>query len=145
MRPLARPLAAALAVAALGGCATGGPAPSPSCGAAFDHADAILRAGLASYVGQMGRYAAARDPGTTTAGAEERARRRADAWTREHRPGFVAACRAWPEERVRCALMADVPRVLSACGLEDLVTSFTDEVVATFAARPIEPVAAPAR
>jgi hypothetical protein len=81
----------------------------------------------------------------TTAGAERRAWARADAWTAAHRPAFVAACRSWPEDQVRCVLVADVPRVLSACGLEPLVTSFTDDVVATFAARPVEPVAAPSR
>ncbi len=46
---------------------------------------------------------------------------------------------------MRCVLVADVPRGLSACGLDALVTSFTDDVVATFAARPVEPAGAPSR
>lgn len=139
----ARSLAVALAAAILG-CATAPAHEARSCGAAFDRADAVLREGLATYVAEMKRYAQARDPGTRTAGAEERARVRADAWTAERRPRVVAACGAWPEERVRCVLAAGSPQDLSACGLGELVSSFTDEVVATFAARPLDPAAAPA-
>lgn len=140
------PLAAALA-AALGGCA-GAQRPSPrapaaDCGPAFDHADRVLRDGLAAYVERMKAYAASRDPGATTAGAEARTRERADAWTAEHRPRFAAQCEGWPEEQRRCVRAADSPQALSACGLDELVTSFTDDVVATFAARPIEVAPAP--
>jgi hypothetical protein len=146
MRLLARSLVLlAAAAAALGGCATAGPPPAPPCAAAFDHADALLRDGLASYVGEIKRYAGARDPELSTAAPEKRTWARADAWTARQRPEFLAACRAWPEDQVRCVLVADVPRVLSACGLEALVTSFTDDVVATFAARPVEPAGAPSR
>jgi type IV pilus biogenesis protein CpaD/CtpE len=146
MRTPARSLVlTAIAVAALGGCATAGPPPGPSCEAAFEHADGLLREGFATYVVQIQRYATARDPGFSTAGAEERARVRADAWTAQHRPTFVAECRAWPEDRVRCVLAADVARVLPGCGLESLVTSFTDDVVATFAAQPIAPARTPSR
>ena len=144
MRSHARSLAVA-AVAALAGCTTAGPRPAQSCEAAFDHADALLRDGLATYVGEIRRYAGARDPELSTAAPERRAWARADAWTARQRPEFLAACRTWPEEQVRCVLLADIPRVLSACGLEPLVTSFTDDVVATFAARPIEPAGAPSR
>ncbi len=144
MRPCARSLVVALTLTA-GGCATAGPRPAESCDAAFDHADALLREGLSTYVGEIRQYAAARDPELTTAGAERRVWARADAWTAGHRPEFLAACRTWPEDQVRCVLLADVPRVLSACGLEPLVTSFTDDVVGTFAARPVEPAAAPSR
>jgi len=144
MRSNARSLAAAVMLG-LAGCATPAPRPAESCDAAFDHADALLREGLATYVGEIRRYAHARDPELSTASAEERAWSRADAWTASRRPGFVAACRSWPGDQVRCVLVADVPRVLSACGLEALVKSFTDDVVAEFAARPVEPAAAPAR
>ncbi len=143
MRPPARSLAVAALAAALGGCASASPRPADSCGAAFDHADALLREGFATYVGEIRQYAAARDPELSTAAAETRAWSRADAWTATHRPEFLAACRSWPEDQVRCILVADVPKVLSGCGLEPLVTSFTDDVVATFAARPVEPAAAP--
>ncbi len=141
MRSTACSLALAAAVA-LGGCATSRPRPSVSCDAAFDHANDVLREGFASYAAEIRKFAAARDPGMSTAAAEERAWSRADAWTAERRPGFLAECRAWPEDRVRCVLVADVPRVLSACGLEPLVTSFTDDVVASFAAKRVEAPAA---
>jgi hypothetical protein len=129
----------AAAAVALGGCAARQPArASGACEAAFDRADAVLREGLASYVAQMKRYAASRDPGASTAAAEERARARADAWSAALRPEVVDECRRWPEDRLRCVLAAGSPRALSACGLGALVTSFTDEVVASFAARPID-------
>lgn len=146
MPPPARPLAVAL-VLALGGCAgaTASARPSESCEAAFDHADALLRDGLSTYVAEIRRYAAARDPELTTARAEERVWARADAWTAAHRPEVLGACRTWPEDQVRCVLVADVPKVLSACGLEPLVASFTDDVVGAFAARPVEAAASPSR
>lgn len=142
MRSPAR-AALALALAALAGCAARGAAPASACAASFDRADGVLRAALASYVAQMRRFAAARDPGATTAPAEARVLARADAWTEARRPEVIAACRTWPEERTRCVLAAGSPQELSACGLDALVASFTDEVVASFAARPVEVGPAP--
>ncbi|HET8540102.1 MAG TPA: hypothetical protein VFL83_09555 [Anaeromyxobacter sp.] len=145
--PSPRALALA-ALAALSGCATAGPAAperSGPCDAAFARADRVLRAALASYVAEMKRFAASRDPGASTAAAEQRARTRADAWSTAHRPEIVSACRGWPDERLRCVLGADSPQGLSACGLDDVVASFTDDVVASFAARPVEPGGAPER
>ncbi len=53
MRSPARTLAIAFA-AVLGACATAGPQPAPSCEAAFEHADGLLREGFASYVAEIG-------------------------------------------------------------------------------------------
>jgi hypothetical protein len=125
--------AAALAVA----CAGPPRGAARSCDASFDHVDAVLRAGLDDYVREIGRYAAARDPQATTADAVSRVQVRADAWSKTERRPFLEACREWPEERHRCVLAARDAPALNACGLEPLVRSFTDDVVADFAARPI--------
>ncbi len=138
------PLAAALAAArALGGCATARSAPAQPCETAFQHADGVLRRALARYVADMKRFAAARDPGASTLVAEERVRTRADAWSDAHRREVVSACGAWPEEQLHCVVGAESPQALSACGLGDLVSSFTDEVLATFAAQPLDPALSP--
>ncbi len=138
-RPRHASLAAALAAAfALAGCATARTVPAGPCESAFQHTDAVLRRALATYVRDMKRFAAARDPGQSTALAEERVRSRADAWSDAHRREVVSACGGWPEEQIRCVASADSPQSLSACGLAELVSSFTDEVLAGFAARPLD-------
>ena len=137
MRSPFRSLVAAVA-AALGACATSGPRPSDACGAAFDRVNGILRESFATYAAGIRVYASARDPELSTARAEERAWARADAWAARERPAFLAACRTWPEDRARCVQAADDPKLLSACGLEPVVQSFTDDVVEAFAERPVE-------
>jgi hypothetical protein len=140
------PLAAALAAAiALGGCAAARTVPTGPCESAFQHADGVLRQALATYVREMKRFAATRDPGVSTARAEERVSSRADAWSDAHRRDVVSACGAWPEDQLRCVASAQSPQSLTACGLGELVSSFTDEVLASFAAQPLDPAAPPSR
>lgn len=124
-----------LLLAACAGAQRGG---GDRCDQAFSHADGLLRAGLAEYVTQMKRYAAARDPEVTTAAAEARVQEKAEAWTSAHRAPTVKECRAWPEERLVCVLGTRHASELGPCGLDALVRSFTDEVVADFAAKPFD-------
>ncbi len=125
--------AAALAVACAGAQRT----EARRCDDAFEHVNALLRAGLDDYVRGVSRYAAARDPQASTSDAEARVRLRADAWSMSERRSFLESCRGWAEERHRCVASARDAAALNACGLEPVVRSFTDEVVADFAARPL--------
>jgi hypothetical protein len=133
VRLLALPAAAALLA-----CASAQRAGPDRCEAAFERVDALLRAGLAGYVDGMKRFAAARDPDRTTGGPEARASAAADAWTAAHRAPVVEACRGWSEETRRCVLAAAAASDLGACGVAPLVQSFTDEVVAAYAAAPLD-------
>jgi hypothetical protein len=125
--------AAALAI----GCAGAQRSEARRCDDAFDHVNTLLRAGLDDYVRGVSRFAAARDPQATTSDAEARVRLRADAWSMSERRPFLESCRGWAEDRHRCVSAAREAAALNACGLEPVVRSFTDEVVADFAARPI--------
>jgi len=97
---------------------------------------ALLGEALDGYLEGMRKFAAARD-GASTAPAEARARARATEWEVAQRPGFEKVCRAFSPEEARCVREAASARELPGCGLEPLVTSFTDEVVAAFAANPL--------
>ena len=108
------------------------------CEGAAAHVDALLREGLETYVTQMKRYAAARDPEATTAGSEARVRTHADAWSKAHQPELASACRTWDDPQYRCVMDARLPADLNACGLAEVVNDFTDEVVADFAAQPLD-------
>jgi hypothetical protein len=108
------------------------------CEGAAAHVDALLREGLETYVTQMKRYAAARDPEATTAGSEARVWNHADAWSKAHRPELANACRRWDDAQYRCVMDARAPAALNGCGLASVVDDFTDEVVADFSARPLD-------
>lgn len=124
-------LPAAALVLACAGAPSGAP---DACPAAWDHAEGVLRAGLARYVRGMDAYVAAAAPGSSTAAAQARAAAAADAWSAQHREPFLAACRAAPPERTRCLLAAEAAPDLTACGEGDLVQSFSDEVLPAFSA-----------
>ncbi|HYG67582.1 MAG TPA: hypothetical protein VD838_07985, partial [Anaeromyxobacteraceae bacterium] len=87
---------------------------------------------------KMKRFTLARDPQVSTAGAEARVHDRAVAWSAAHEGPAVEECRGWSEERLVCVLEAKHASELAPCGLESLVQSFTDEVVAEYAARPFD-------
>jgi len=114
------------------------PAADPRCGALWPSASAALAAALDEYLEGMRKFAAARD-GASTAAAEGRARTRAIAWEAQHRPEVERGCGAWAPATLACALEAKSARALADCGpeAEALVTSYTDEVVAAFAASPL--------
>jgi hypothetical protein len=136
-------LSAAVALLGAGCAARRAPAASAAapadarCQAAFGHADGVLRAGLEQVMTDLTRYVKVRDPGADTAAAAARTRARADAFTAARGPAYVEACRAYPEDRLRCVERAAEPRDLSACGEEALVTAFTDEVLAEFTSDPL--------
>jgi hypothetical protein len=138
-----RTAVALLAAILLAGCAarrapaTAAPAGSPRCEAAFAHADALLRAGLETFMADMTRYVKVGNPRADTSQAMERTRAEADAFAARRRPAFVEGCASWPEERLRCVTAASAPPELSACGEEPLVKAFTDEVVAVFSRDPL--------
>ncbi len=108
------------------------------CGVAWGHATTVLRSALDDYLAGMRRYAAARD-GADTGPAEARARARAAEWEATRRGVFETACRAWPDETRACVTAASSAPGLGDCAPDtaDLVTSFTEEVVAAFAASPL--------
>jgi hypothetical protein len=129
---------AALSLAALAvACATAQRGRPDPCEATAERVDTILRDGLDGYLAQMRALAAAREPGASTAKAEARARERADTWSAARLGETAAACRGWTDAMRRCVEAAGDAPALNACGLEPLVTSFTDEVVAGFAANPL--------
>lgn len=149
MRAAAPALAALAAVAclSLAGCAGAAgaragspPAPrvEPRCAEAWARVSAALRGGLDEYLAGMRRFAAARD-GASTDAAEARARARAVEWEARRRPEVERACGTWAPETLACTLQAASARSLADCGPEPeaLVTSYTDEVVAAFAASPL--------
>jgi hypothetical protein len=139
----ARQPAALAAAILLAGCAARhapasvAPAGSPRCEAAFAHADALLRAGLDTFMADMTRYVQVGKPRADTSAAAARARAEADAYAARRRPAFVEGCGTWPEEKLRCVEAASAPPELSACGEEPLVKGFTDEVVAVFSRDPL--------
>jgi hypothetical protein len=138
-----RAAAAILAAILLAGCAARrapaavAPAGSPRCEAAFAHADALLRAGLETFMTGMTHYVKVGNPRAETSEATARARAEADAFAARRRPAFVEGCGAWAEERLRCVEATSAPPELSACGEEPLVQAFTDEVVAVFSRDPL--------
>jgi hypothetical protein len=128
-------LALALAASACAGVPERTARRSP-CADAWGHVTALLHEALETYLDGMRRFAAAHD-GKSTAAAEARARARAVGWEDSRRGGFDAACRAFSPEELRCVEAAASAPELLPCGQEPLVTSFTDEVVAAFAASPL--------
>jgi hypothetical protein len=137
MRAVAPFLVAALAASACSGAGPGLRAgPSTPCDEGWAHVTVLLHRALDEYLEGMRRFAVARD-GASTAPAEARARARAAEWEAAQRPGFEKVCRAFSPEEARCVREAASARELPGCGLEPLVTSFTDEVVAAFAANPL--------
>ena len=134
MRTVLACLTPALALA----CASSQRGRPEPCEAAAEHADGVLRAALDSYLAQMRAVVAARDPGASTAKAEARARTRADEWSAAQLPRIARECSSWPEERRRCVLSTADAVALKACGLDPVVQSYTDEVLAEFAARPLD-------
>ncbi|HEX9050211.1 MAG TPA: hypothetical protein VF841_06715 [Anaeromyxobacter sp.] len=129
-------LAAAVGAAlALGGCAGARTGEGRSCAAAYDHADGVLRRTLARSVGPAA-------PGNLGATVEqERLRARMDAWSEQHRQDVVSECGSWAEEQYRCVLGAQSAQALAGCGLGDLVSSFTTDVLGSVA--PLSPIIAP--
>lgn len=118
---------------------------SQRCQGASARVEYLLHAGLESYLDGMRQYAGARDPELSTAAAEERTKARSDAWTRAHREGIVRTCEEWSEDRYNCVMTAANAAALKHCGLEDVVKSYTDEVVSEHAARPFDRPGAPGR
>jgi len=131
------PLLVAVAATACSGAGAGlRSGPDAPCDEGWAHTTVLLGRALDAYLEGMRRFAAARD-GASTAPSEARARTRAAEWEAAHREEFGRTCRAWPPESLRCVAEAESALALHGCGLEQLVTSFTDEVVTTFAASPL--------
>jgi hypothetical protein len=118
---------------------------SQRCEAASARVEYLLHAGLESYLDGMRRYAGARDPELSTEAAEERTKARSDAWVRAHRDGIVRSCDEWSEDRYQCVMTAANAAALKHCGLEEVVRSYTDEVLSDHAARPFDRPGAPGR
>jgi len=112
------------------------PAPGARCDEAWRHVDALLAAGLETYLEGMRRFSLATDPARSTAEAEARAHERSRAWSAAQGPGFAAGCPEWTPETAICVLGAEDPPGLVACGLEPLVRSFTDDVVGAYLEAP---------
>lgn len=136
-----------LSLALLAACATAprseSSPPSQRCGAASARVGYLLNAGLESYLDGLRQYANARDPELSTQAAEERTKARSDAWIRDHRAGVVRSCEEWSEDRYGCVMTASNASMLRHCGLEELVKSYTDEVISAHAARPFDRPGAP--
>lgn len=118
---------------------------SRRCEAASARVGFLLREGLESYLDGMRRYAAARDPQLSVEAAEERAKARSDAWMREHREALLRSCGEWSDDRYDCVMTSVNAAALKHCGLEDVVKSYTDEVVADHAAQPLDRPGTPGR
>lgn len=134
------PRAVAVLAALALGCATDGPSIPPRCEPAFEHVEGVLRGALAGYVARSRRFAPVRGPAIRGPSAEDRLRRRAEAWSAAHREELVGYCAAWSNERHACVVSAHDPQGVSACGLEleDVVRSFASEVVEPYAGAPVD-------
>ncbi len=132
------PLLAVLASVLAAGCATAPSGQSRSCESAYQHTDQVLRRALGRYVaGTTG--APPGDVSTTI--EQERTRARMDAWSEQHRRDTVASCGSWTEDQYRCVLGAQSAQALAGCGLGDLVSSFTTDVLGSVG--PMSPIIAP--
>jgi hypothetical protein len=118
---------------------------SQRCEAASARVEYLLHSGLESYLDGMRRYAGASDPELSVEAAEERAKARSNAWMREHREALMRSCGEWSDDRYSCVMTSANAAALKHCGLEDFVKSYTDEVVADHAARPLDRPGAPGR
>jgi hypothetical protein len=118
---------------------------SQRCEAASARVEYLLHAGLETYLDGMRRYAGARDPELSTAAAEEQTKARSEAWMRAHRDGVLRSCEEWSDDRYTCVMTAQSAATLRHCGLEELVKSYTDEVISEHSARPFDRPGAPQR